>query len=89
MVQETGLQQCSMFRWCWFLLCRYCLNEDIVNSGAVVCVTDKHLSVNIEGDVDVARAQQQTSAVTGLMSISSVINIFLLFDCLICYGCPA
>ena len=36
---------------------------------------DKHLSVNIEGDVDVARAMEQTSTVTGLFYYQHVLLI--------------
>jgi len=58
--------------------------DSVMNStrSSICCITviswcaDKHLSVNIEGDVDVARAMEQTSTVTGLLSLSSITNTF-------------
>jgi len=46
----------------------------VADSSSVVC-TDRHLSVNIKGDVDVARAMEQTTAVTGWSDVSCLISV--------------
>ena len=49
-----------------------------------MCVSvcpDKHLLVNIEGDVDVARAMEQTSTVTGLKFYLFIYQHILWIDC--------